>query len=458
MKVVFVHPSYPNQFTGISQALGARNGWDCSFLVNEAFAEQIRRARPSIAYYGFREETITASGTYYTQSLEEGARRGKAVVEALAHIQASAGVDLVVGHASFGTTFFIRQLLRIPVVSYVELPGHFPMYCRSEFPVQYPQTLIDVSLRALINASVLQSDRCIVPSRHAWRLFPRDLRHKLRVQMEGFSLPPPVEDRRALRESLGIFGPGPVVGFAGRTLEAVRGFDIFVKVAKSIRGALRDAQFLILGDELTLYGNETMYLGGKSFKRHVLDAEGMTEDGFLFRPYMPHDQFVKHLQAMDLILFPLFEGAANWGLFEAMAAGVPILASDRCFVPEAITHGREGLLFDPRDVDGFSRAALAILSQPERYGYLARNARTKIARQFSLERAASGYASILKEAVEVSRKTNGTRQSRRVGGPVRHARPAAGQETFGHRPGMHRKAGGLLPGAPAEQRVWSAKG
>jgi glycosyltransferase involved in cell wall biosynthesis len=91
--------------------------------------------------------------------------------------------------------------------------------------------------------------------------------------------------------------------------------------------------------------------------------------------------------------------AANWGLFEAMAAGVPILASRRCFIPEAITHGREGLLFDPMDVEGFSDVALQILKEPARFRALGLAARRRIARSFSLEHAAVRYASILREAV-----------------------------------------------------------
>jgi hypothetical protein len=35
--------------------------------------------------------------------------------------------------------------------------------------------------------------------------------------------------------------------------------------------------------------------------------------------FMPRDRFVRHLQGMDVMVIPHFEGAANWRLFEAMA-------------------------------------------------------------------------------------------------------------------------------------------
>jgi glycosyltransferase involved in cell wall biosynthesis len=426
VKVVFVHPSYPNQFTRVAHTLSQRDGWECSGLVDERFADAVRRDDPPIAYYGFREEPAPASGNYYTQCLEDGVRCGMAVVEALTHLRAAGGVDVVVGHASFGTTFFVRRLLGIPVLAYVELPGYLPVYCRDEFPAQVPQDLMDVSLRALIHASVLQSDLCLVPSQHAKALFPGELRQKVRVQPEGFGLPPLVQDTTALRREMGITGPGPVVGFAGRTLEAMRGFDVFVKMAKAVRRARGDVQFLALGDEATLYGNETAYLGDKSFKRHVLETEGLDEGAIVFKPFVPHVQFTRYLQAMDLIVFPIYEGAANWGVFDAMAAALPILASDRCFIPEVITHDRDGLLFDPDDVAGLVRSVLALLDDPSRRRTLGQRARRTIAERFSVGRAADGYAALIEEAARVRLDRRGRARREPVDGPRRSARNGYG--------------------------------
>jgi glycosyltransferase involved in cell wall biosynthesis len=406
MRVTFVHPSHPSQFTRIAHALAERDGWECAVLVHEKFADAVRTDDPPIPYYGFHEEIGPASGAFYTQCVEDGIRCGKAVVDALAPLHAAGGVDVVVGHASFGTTFFVREVLRVPVVAYVELPGYFPIYCRDEFPAQVEQRLMDVSLRALIHASVLSSDLCVVPSCHARDLFPAEVRSKVRVQPEGFEVPPLARDKGALRRELGIPGSGPVIGFAGRTLEAVRGFDVFVKMATAIHRVRRDVRFLVVGDEATLYGNETAYLSGKSFKQHVAEREHLDPDAFTFRAFMPHDRFVQHLQVMDLAVFPIFEGAGNWSVFEAMAAGVPILASDRCFLPELIRHGHDGLLVDPADVGELIAAALSLLRQPRRRDALGRAARRTIARRFSLARTADGYAAIITEA---ARRRSGPR-------------------------------------------------
>jgi len=402
MKVVFVHPSYPSQFTKIAEGLASTTGWECACLVRDDFTESVRRDNPPIAYYGYRDDSAVQPHSMISQCLEEGIRCGKACAEALAHIKQSDGCDVVVGHAAFGCTFFARTLLDVPVVAYVELPGYYSIFGRPEFPTQIPQRMMHVSLKALVDESALNADICVVPSLHAKRLFPKELQPKVRVQVEGFEVPALPCDRRRLRRELGLDEAAPLIGFAGRTLEAVRGFDVFCEAAAAIHPVRPDVRFLVIGDEATIYGNETAYIGGVSFREHVLRGGAIPREVFLFKPYMPYDIFIKHLQAMDVILFPLFEGAGNWALFDALAAGVPVLASNRCFVPEVITHGRDGLLFDANDAQAFAHAALDLLRETQLRRKLGSNARTKIAERFSLAKAVDGYKAIIMEAFECS--------------------------------------------------------
>jgi glycosyltransferase involved in cell wall biosynthesis len=129
---------------------------------------------------------------------------------------------------------------------------------------------------------------------------------------------------------------------------------------------------------------------------------------------------------VDVIVFPIYEGAANWGVFDAMAAALPILASDRCFIPEVITHGRDGLLFDPDDVAGLVRSVLALLGDPSRRRALGQRARRTIAQRFSLGRAADGYAALIEEAAHVGLDRRGRVRRGPVNGPRRSTRNGYG--------------------------------
>lgn len=405
MNVLFVHPSYPNQFTQIAHKMGQHKNIKCSCLVDAGFTPQIRSDGVPIAYYGYQKDGCpNSAGYFYSSTCEDAIRNGRGVAQALASIMQTGPIDVVVGHAAFGTTFFIKKLLNIPVISYVELPGYDMACSRPEFPPLMEHRFLDISFKSVVYTSAIHSDMIIVPSRHAGKSFPPELRPKIRVQMEGFPIASNHNDKGGLRKTLGLPDPGPIIGFAGRTLEAMRGFDIFVKIAAQIKKEIPGAHFLVIGDDKTIYGNEKVYLGQKNFKQYAFETANLGDDRFIFYNFLPRDQFVRCLQAMDLFICPLFEGAGNWTLFEAMACGLKILASNRCFIPEVITHGEEGFLFDPYDIDGFVNKSLEILADTESYRYLGINAQKRIKKDFSVEKAVKGYVDIINEAMGTQKK------------------------------------------------------
>jgi glycosyltransferase involved in cell wall biosynthesis len=68
-----------------------------------------------------------------------------------------------------------------------------------------------------------------------------------------------------------------------------------------------------------------------------------------------------------------------------MAAGRPIVATAVDGVPEAVQHGRNGLLFPPGDVEAGAAHVLALLADPELRRRMANEGRTA-AGEFAAER------------------------------------------------------------------------
>jgi glycosyltransferase involved in cell wall biosynthesis len=55
------------------------------------------------------------------------------------------------------------------------------------------------------------------------------------------------------------------------------------------------------------------------------------------------------------------EENAPLGIEEAMAAGVPVVASNRCGMPYMVSHGETGFLVDPLSVDDITRRLQQLL-------------------------------------------------------------------------------------------------
>jgi glycosyltransferase involved in cell wall biosynthesis len=81
-------------------------------------------------------------------------------------------------------------------------------------------------------------------------------------------------------------------------------------------------------------------------------------------------------------------------LVEAMACGVPVVSTRVVGVPELVTHGRDGLLAEPRDVDGIAACLAALLGDPARRVRLGAAARRTVAERFDLHASARQMAAL----------------------------------------------------------------
>ncbi len=410
MRVLWIHPGgHPNQFGPIARALEAGHGVESYLLVPWPFVNVCRA-------HGFRAlgceyDGEVGSATYpFALHYEDIARKGRGVLRALADLRAATGVrfDAIVGHAGFGSTVFAKAAYpEAAVLSYIELPGYYALYCRPEFPPPLDSGLGERAFQGGVVASLLRSELGVVPTRYCRDLFPDALKPLLRVQMEGIDTARRPVPRAEARQKLGLAPDAKLVGFFGRTLVACRGFDVFVRVAKLLLDRDAGVRFVAIGSEDTIYGNEKVHIGQKSFKQWTFEREGIAgerERAFTFKPFLPYDEFRLWQAAVDVTLYPLFEGAGNWGVFEAMACGSVVVASDRAYVPEAIRDGEDGFVVPAEDAAAFADRTARVLADPELGRRLGRAARLTIERRFSVAEAAKGYLGFLEEAIGMARE------------------------------------------------------
>ena len=71
------------------------------------------------------------------------------------------------------------------------------------------------------------------------------------------------------------------------------------------------------------------------------------------------------LAGMDLFVLPSLNEGMGRALIEAMAAGLPVIASRVGGIPAVISHERTGLLVPPRDADALAEALRRLLDRPE---------------------------------------------------------------------------------------------
>src|SRR5262245_47447410 len=113
-----------------------------------------------------------------------------------------------------------------------------------------------------------------------------------------------------------------------------------------------------------LYGGHVAYHGDDSYRRRVeplLDQPGVRMHGPI-----AHDAVASALAAIDVLVVPsIWPENSPLVIYEAFLAGVPVVASRIGGIPELVTDGENGLLFNPGDAGDLRRALDRLRSEPD---------------------------------------------------------------------------------------------
>jgi glycosyltransferase involved in cell wall biosynthesis len=404
MRVLFVHEGL-GQFQTLHEYLNAEglaHSWFlCSTSVYEAHKDKIPNLVP------FQVPAENTNSYFYTRNLEARIQRSFLIKKAITELLERTGIDLNVAHGSGGFPLQFFGEFDIPIITYIEFPsftrhGHDPAYPQPDYA-----TFRDKVFEMTSYHQALCSDLVITPSEYAKKMFPTCLHERIVSQMEGFNI---VRKSNGFARRDGLFH----IGFSARDLSSAKGFEQFIRIAKAILAVRQDVRFVFCGAPKVLYSYEEAFLQTKvpqdarpeSFMHYVLEREGivLSEDSpFQHVSFATYDEFASFVEAMDMFLYPLQFGSANWGLFELLFRGKVIVASDRCFVPEVIRHNFNGLLCKYDDVDGWVAQVGRVIDQRERFAKLGENALQDAHARFHIKNVASSYLGIFEMAVQRKR-------------------------------------------------------
>lgn len=196
----------------------------------------------------------------------------------------------------------------------------------------------------------------------------------------------PSDDRAALRRSLDLPENAVIAGCYGR-IRAQKGTDVFV-----------DAMLDRMDRDPALVG---IVMGRATEKHQGFEAELKARitarghaDRLLFKPEVPVWQMADWYRVLDLYIAPQrWEGFGLTPL-EAMACGVPVLATRVGAFEELVADGTTGALVPPDDIAAMTRAADALLSDPDALTRMGDAARTHVLTHFRIEDEAKALIEI----------------------------------------------------------------
>jgi glycosyltransferase involved in cell wall biosynthesis len=205
----------------------------------------------------------------------------------------------------------------------------------------------------------------------------------------------PAVDKAAARTAAGISAGGPVIGSVG-SLCKEKGHAHLIRAFARVRSRLPDARLLLVGS-----GPDALLLARVAAECGCADAVHFAGE---------RADVVECIQAMDVFAFPTLTEGFGLALAEAMACGVPVVASAVGGVPELVTDGVSGFLVPPADPSALAAAILRILESPDLANRLSTVTLRNIADNFSVDRMTSQVSDLYIRLISDQRRsTSGKR-------------------------------------------------
>ena len=111
---------------------------------------------------------------------------------------------------------------------------------------------------------------------------------------------------------------------------------------------------------------------------------------------LPHDQIVDALRRMDIYVNTSYQEGMPNGVLEAMACGLPVVATDAGDTPYVVKHGITGYICPKGDLEAMVVRCGALITQPDLRQRMGRAARRRVEQVFSLDREAKAIEAILR--------------------------------------------------------------
>lgn len=298
----------------------------------------------------------------------------EAYADGVAAFLASEGWDLV---ECFNRPAFVERFAAAAPGARLVLSMHNAMFQPERLPPQRARRVLD-----LVDAVVTISDFI---GRSIAALYP-DYARKLKTIRSGADLdrfsPAPHPAETALRARYRL-GDRPVILSVGR-LSAKKGIHLVLKAMERVQLTHPEAVLLQVGSRW--YGSDDE----DDYVRAIRGQAAAMDDSVRLAGYVPYGEVDGFFALADL-----FVCASQWEEplarvhYEAMAAGLPIITTDRGGNAEVVIEGENGLIVRPHDrVESFAAAMQTLLDDPGQRDRMGLRGRVMAETNFGWERVA----------------------------------------------------------------------
>jgi spore coat protein SA len=197
--------------------------------------------------------------------------------------------------------------------------------------------------------------------------------------------------RQHIRSLYHIRDQDPVLLFVGRLVSA-KGCHLLLKSMKELIINHKQVKLLIVGSKWYADASSSSYI------EELKNLANQMKGSVIFTSYVSVDEIPKYFAAADLFICP-----SQWKEplarvhYEAMAAGLPIITTDRGGNSELFQHGKDAMIIkDYKEPKSYTKTITKLLENPELAEKMGRIGRKQVEEVYNFERVANDLELIYK--------------------------------------------------------------
>lgn len=219
---------------------------------------------------------------------------------------------------------------------------------------------------------------------------PSNRIHLIPNSVDTARFTPPVPGQKLLlREQLSLPAEAVVAIYTGR-LVSYKGLPLLLRVWNEVRSKHPNLILILAGTGgLDIHNCEQElrdYVATNQMERHVHFTGAI-------------QNVADYLQASDLFIFPTENDAFPSSVVEAMACGLPIIATPVGAIPSIITHGETGILIEPGNHEQLFEALDVMTSNVPDVSILGTAALQTVLDRYSAKRSNVKYVSLFQSII-----------------------------------------------------------
>ena len=340
MNLLFIHSNFPGQFLELAPYLAKHSSGRTVFLTESDNPQGIDLTGVEVVQCLPHRQP--ADGVHdYLRPAEEAVLRGQSALRAVLQlIKQGFKPDVAIVHGGEGFGLYLKTLLpNLRLVSYMEwyFRPETSKYLYEDF--QLNDSLSIQTRNWPILQELILADVVVAPTTWQRQQFPMPWRDQIKVIFDGVNTnlfrPSQARSRPLLTLQSGTNGEViqipesvPLLTYATRGMEPLRGFAEFMRAAAFAQRQIPNLHVLVAGKDRVAYSYSSKHETG-SWRLQLLDE--LREQLDLNRLYFPglvnYGELRQIFQRSDLQCYFSRPYVISWGLYQVAACGSPLLVN-----------------------------------------------------------------------------------------------------------------------------------